>query len=566
NTLRMIITDDKSNEEILEEFLQWLNLEEVDQNENSDEESQDDQTKIIINTSRISKSPRQIQTESEKNITEEGSESEESTTTENSDIIMALNIIQVRKFSGENDEDPQDWINEFKRAAAANAWGADDQLIPYAAAHLIGEAAVWYEGQKDTAATSINHWQTDGNVDRNFVERLIKRFNSEEKQIRFQEELLTIRQIPGETVEMYATRFQRIARRTGTNMPDSFKARMFTNGLNHDVYKFANILEANTLGNAIKNAKKAERSIQEVKPDLETPGKYRIDNRIHNYTNSDNKIYKQMQEPKDSIDDLVEAMGKKLEIKMLTALNKNNNQNNGRNQNYERNQNNRNNSNNNGTNRRNNKTTCYNCGKTGHYANECTKKNITCYGCNEKGHYANECPNKEENPQENQGRNRRNNQRNVNYLKTVTKKTDEDNFETDEDNFEREIFLGRTRSRRPIKRTRFLQDEEEDEDENMEDVIITNNRNKKQDNIKKMQDARRKKWVCSRCAGVGHFGTECPKLRCSRCDQPGHFYDKCPTVNVPRVKKQKKKNPTSVMEKIEENIRGLNAQGILERV
>ena len=138
--------------------------------------------------------------------------------------------------------------------------------------------------------------------------------------------------------------------------------------------------------------------------------------------------------------------------------------------------------------------------------------------------------------------------------------TEEDNFEMNES--EREIFLGKTRSGRPIKRTRFENEEIEDEDENMEDVVTT--KNKKQNNIEKMQNARRAKWVCSRCAKTGHFGTECPKLKCTRCDQQGHSYDRCPTINVPRVKKSKKKNPTNVMEKIEENIRGLNAQGILE--
>src|ERR1051325_47831 len=198
----------------------------------------------------------------------------------------------------------------------------------------------------------------------------------------------------------------------------------------------------------LRMQKKAERSIQGTKPDIGAPEKYKIDNRMHDYTNPDNKIYKKMQESEDSIDDLVKAMEKKLEIRMLEVLNKNNNhQNNGRNQNFNRNQN--NNSRNNGT---KNKITCYNCGKTGHYANECTKKDITCYGCNKKGHYANECPNKEETSQENRrgnGRNR-NNQRNVNYLKTISREIEEDNFEMNDS--EREIFLGKTRSGRPLDR------------------------------------------------------------------------------------------------------------------
>src|SRR5436190_1066988 len=346
NFIRIMMNKNITDEEILEEFLQWLRPEETIQNKGSDDESYDEQTEIIINTPKNSLSPKQVPTESE-NLTEEESESNKSTTTEDSNIVtMALNIIQIRKFSGENDEDPQEWLKEFIRGAVANNWGNDgndDALTKYAAAHLIGEAALWFEEQKTDAATSIDHWKQNGNADRNFVERFLRKFNSDDKQIRFQEELLQMRQIPGESVKTYANRFQRIAKRTGDNTPELFKARLFTNGLIHDVYKFANILEANTLLNAIKNAEKAERSIQGKKPDIETPEKYKIDNRIHDYTNPNNKIYKKMQEPEDSIDDLVKAMEKKLEIRMLEVLNKNNNnQNNGRNQNFSRNRNNKN--------------------------------------------------------------------------------------------------------------------------------------------------------------------------------------------------------------------------------
>src|ERR1044071_2451073 len=123
------------------------------QNKESDDESDDEQTEIIINTPKNSLSLKQVPTESE-NLTEEESESKKSTTTKDSNIVtMALNIIQIKKFSGENDEDPQEWLNEFTRRAVANNWGNGDDLIKYAAAHLIGEAATWFEEQKETVAT-----------------------------------------------------------------------------------------------------------------------------------------------------------------------------------------------------------------------------------------------------------------------------------------------------------------------------------------------------------------------------------------------------------------------------
>ena len=60
---------------------------------------------------------------------------------------MALNIIQVNEFNGEN-IDPEEWLQEFERAAIANNWG-DNVKVGLAAAHLEGAAAQWYEKDKE---------------------------------------------------------------------------------------------------------------------------------------------------------------------------------------------------------------------------------------------------------------------------------------------------------------------------------------------------------------------------------------------------------------------------------
>src|SRR3954469_5996452 len=61
------------------------------------------------------------ESEKESQESESESESEEEPLVINSLVDMALNIIRVNDFNGEN-IDPEDWLQEFERAATANNW------------------------------------------------------------------------------------------------------------------------------------------------------------------------------------------------------------------------------------------------------------------------------------------------------------------------------------------------------------------------------------------------------------------------------------------------------------
>ena len=85
------------------------------------------------------------------------------------------------------------------------------------------------------------------------------RFNTPERQQRWQREFYQIKQQPGESVESYATRFNAAARRVGNNIAEIGKATTFVQGLLPAIYSMTVIGgQNNTMDAAIESAKRAE--------------------------------------------------------------------------------------------------------------------------------------------------------------------------------------------------------------------------------------------------------------------------------------------------------------------
>src|SRR5437764_11414192 len=84
----------------------------------------------------------EFEKESEKEFEKESQESESESEPKEEPLVinpvvdMALNIIRVNEFNGEN-IDPEEWLQEFERAAIANNWGGNVK-VGLAAAHLKG--------------------------------------------------------------------------------------------------------------------------------------------------------------------------------------------------------------------------------------------------------------------------------------------------------------------------------------------------------------------------------------------------------------------------------------------
>src|ERR1044071_2546740 len=320
----------------------------------------------ILSTSSTEKS------ESDRETTGESSESEEEIEE------MALNIIKAPTFGGEVHENPNEWVDEFDRIARANNWvendANDNHRLQMAAAHLKGEAATWYEANRAT----FNRWKNNGNAGNQLAEGLKTRFAPPERQQRWQREFYEVRQLPGESVESYAQRFNKAARKVGNNVAEIGKAGTFTQVLLPAIYPMAVLGDQSTLERAIESAKRGEMSalgnLQQIRPimnqNLQQVEPVMNQGRLIN----SEEMYRDMKREKTDkdIDELTKQMQR-----MVTLMERQDTRSSWRNGNYREN-------------------------------NQRDRREVVCYACNETGHIAPQCPNIRRRNDNYQNRERRN--------------------------------------------------------------------------------------------------------------------------------------------------------------
>src|SRR4051794_216219 len=257
-------------------------------------------------------------------------------------ITMALNIVRASFFEGGPNEDPAEWVREFNRVANANDWtndDADDNLrLKMAKAHLKGEAADWCE---ENGAT-LSRWN-NGNAANQLAALIVTRFATPDKKQRWHQEFDEVRQSPGESVEEYAKRFNKAAKKLGNDITDIGKAGAFTRGLLPAVKQLAVLGDRSTLTNAMESARRAEMSAMGY-------AKQMIPEESLGTNNTGSNVFREMKKDKTERD--IEDLTKQMEKMMMMIQNNGNNNNGYRRKDFS-------------------EVRCYNCGKMGHYKSRC---------------------------------------------------------------------------------------------------------------------------------------------------------------------------------------------------
>src|SRR5437667_9562228 len=188
------------------------------------------------------------------------SESEEELVIVNQPVNMALNIVPVDSFDGENG-DAERWLQKFVRAAAVNNW-VGDAKTGFAAAKLNGSAAEWFEKDQelpDANGGRINAWdnQTDANtIARSFVTKFKAEFISEEikeeKKRAWYFQWEKMKQSPGENMDAYTKRYQKMLRNAERVITEEEKIMKYQEGLLPMYYANATVGTSANLAEAIK--------------------------------------------------------------------------------------------------------------------------------------------------------------------------------------------------------------------------------------------------------------------------------------------------------------------------
>ena len=174
---------------------------------------------------------------------------------------------------------------------------------------------------------------------------LIARFMTPGRQRDEIREYYKVRHEMGESVDSFAQRFKKAARKVGNNVADDGKIMDFIERLLPAIRPWANMGNQNTLDEAIASAKRGEQNAMGFARQLIPE---------QTFTSENNRIYQDMGKEKNK--DVMEELMKEFKEMKLHYMNQGRN-NYRRNDNYNRN--------------RNNNIECYSCGERGHIRSDC---------------------------------------------------------------------------------------------------------------------------------------------------------------------------------------------------
>ena len=106
-------------------------------------------------------------------------------------------------YYGKAEENVEEWLAEIDQMIEANNV-TDGRRVAVAAAHLRDAAAEWYKTDK----ANITRY-TDNNT-RSFIRRIRARFTLDAQKDQWYAELHQLKQTPGQIVDDYANKFQRL--------------------------------------------------------------------------------------------------------------------------------------------------------------------------------------------------------------------------------------------------------------------------------------------------------------------------------------------------------------------
>ncbi|CAB4484818.1 unnamed protein product [Rhizophagus irregularis] len=283
-------------------------------------------------------------------------------------------VISVPLFYGKEDEDVNDWVRQFEVAftAVGKAAGANGiRQAAYAAAHLRGAAAQWYNEMKELNAGHLVNW-ADVDNDNDLKHRIKRRFTREDVRRKKMLELRKTRQEVNESVD--TRRFRQILRiaTRGHALAEEYQVDFYIEGLEPTIgYQVRRQNPAN-LNGAIDIAVREEGAKDEfIRKAIGTPISTRID--IRKDDNRQNMFAKPLSDNYE--DELVKAFEEKARISKLEGLVSNierrlNNDNRNR---YQSDRGRRLNNDNRNSYQpsQNGVPTCFRCNRVGHYKNNC---------------------------------------------------------------------------------------------------------------------------------------------------------------------------------------------------